>query len=643
MIAAPSSKRPVSVLREELTRHAPQYRKVLLFSIITNLLALAPTIFMLEVYGRVVTSRSEITLVMLLIMVVGVYVMMEALELVRSGIMSRAGLQVDEALRARLFDTTFQMNLRRGGGASTQTFSDLRTIREFMSSPGLMAVLDAPASLVFLAIKFFIHPLLGFTALLGAVAQVIIAYRTEKRIMPALTEANKAAISAQGYASASLRNTQVIEAMGMMGSIRTRWMTMQRRFLQLQADASDHSGLNNAAGRFLQMMLGSLILGLSCWIHLNGGLWGGSGMMIVASVLGGRVLAPLIQLVAQWRGVVNARDAYARLDGLLSAIAPEDATMSLPPPKGRLTVEGVVVPAPGSPFPILKGVGFALQPGELLVVVGPSAAGKTTLARVLTGVWPTNGGKVRLDGADVFAWNKEELGPHVGYLPQGVELFEGTLAENIARFGKVDRDKVNAAADMVGLAPFVATLAQGLDTRIGEEGSFLSGGQRQRVGLARALYGMPRFLVLDEPNSSLDDAGEVALIDTLRQVKAAGSTTVVISHRSNVLQVADRMLVLRDGQVAAFGPRDEVLAGLQKAAAQAAAGQGAGPGGAQQPQLQMQASGPGQAPGPQQGSPQRPPQRPPQGSPPPAPRPSPAGPDDTSRPIITRIVPKGAV
>lgn len=561
-----TAKKPPSVLKTELLRHMPLYRKVLFFSLICNLLVLAPTIFMLEVYGRVVNSRSSLTLNMLLIMVVGAYILMEMLELVRGEVMSRAATRVDESLRQRLFDGAFETNLKRGGVGSTQVFSDLKTLRDFMPSPAAMAFMDTPASLVFLVIVFMIHPSLGVFAMMGAVVQVLVAVRTEKRTMPALTEANRAAINAQGYASGSLRNTQVIEAMGMMGSIRTRWMGMQRRFLRLQAEASDTSGTNSAVGKFIQMSQGSLILGLSCWLSLQGYISGGGGMMIVASTLGGRMLTPLLQLVPQWRMVVNARDAYARLDEALGVDEPRPEPMSLPPPKGMLTVEGVVAPAPGTNMPILKGVSFGLKPGELLVVLGPSASGKTTLARLLTGVWPATAGKVRLDSADVYAWEKDELGPHVGYLPQTVELFDGTLAENIARFGNVDMDKVRAASRMVGLDPVVEELPDRFDTRIGEDGAFLSGGQRQRVGLARALYGMPKFLVLDEPNSSLDDAGERMLVSTLSDLKAAGCTIVVMSHRRNVLEVADRLLILRDGQVAMFGPRDEVLAALQKAA-----------------------------------------------------------------------------
>ena len=292
-------------------------------------------------------------------------------------------------------------------------------------------------------------------------------------------------------------------------------------------------------------------------------------MMIVASVLGGRMLAPLVQMVSQWRAVVNVRDAWRRLEQLLTQIPERPEAMSLPAPRGVLSVEHVIAGAPGSNAPILRGIAFALQAGEVLAVVGPSASGKTTLARLLVGLWPTVSGKVRLDGADVVSWDKLELGPYLGYLPQGVELLEGTLAENIARFGEVDMDKVQAAARAVGLHEFILSLAQGYDSPVGRDGAMLSGGQRQRVALARALYDEPVFVVLDEPNSSLDEAGDAALAQAIAQMKARGTTFVVMTHRTSVLAVADKMLVLRDGAQHAFGPRDEVLAALNQAAAQA--------------------------------------------------------------------------
>jgi ATP-binding cassette, subfamily C, bacterial exporter for protease/lipase len=292
-------------------------------------------------------------------------------------------------------------------------------------------------------------------------------------------------------------------------------------------------------------------------------------MMIVASILGGRVLQPLIQVVQQWRAVVNVRDAWGRLELLLSTVPAKPKGMALPDPRGALQVESVMVAAPGSQVAILRGVGFALGAGEVLAVVGPSASGKTTLARLLAGVWPTLAGKVRLDGADVYTWDKTGLGPHVGYLPQGVELFDGTLAENIARFGAVEPAKVQAAARLVGLHDHIMSLPLGYDSPVGRDGAMLSGGQRQRVALARALYGNPVFVVLDEPNSSLDDAGDAALANAILELKKLGTTFVVMTHRTSVLAVADKMLLLRDGQQHAFGPRDEVLASLGQAAAQA--------------------------------------------------------------------------
>ena len=553
-----------SLLSSTILSQMPVYRKALGFSFVTSILVLAPTLFMLEVYDRVVNSRSETTLISLLICLVGIYILMEVIEMLRGRLLQQAGWRIDAALRERLHDATFQASLRHGG-STLQSFNDLRTLREFIASPAVTAAMDAPASLLFLLLVTIISPWLGLVALLGAVVQVLIGVSTERKTMPVLTEANQAAIGAQNYASGVLRNAQVISAMGMKTSIYERWIARQRKFLTLQAVASDTAGANSSTSKFIQTMQGSLILGLSCWLTIKGMLLGGGGMMIVASTLGGRVLSPLVQLIAQWRLVINARDAYHRLDQFLGILPPEQEHLSLPAPLGRLSVEAVVAAAPGSNLPIIKGVSFALQPGETLMVVGPSAAGKTTLARLLMGIWPTASGKVRLDGADLHAWNKEELGPHLGYLPQTVELFYGTLAENIARFGDIDLDKVTAVTSLVGLTAMVQALPHGFDTRIGEEGAILSGGQRQRVGLARAIYGDPNFVLLDEPNSSLDEAGEQALMHTLMSLKARKCTTIVITHRTSVLPAADKILILRDGQVAAFGPRDEVLASLRQA------------------------------------------------------------------------------
>lgn len=562
----PNQKQPE--LTEALLALKPYFWRAFGFALLAGLLVLAPTFYMFEVYGRVVDSRNHLTLAMLTLLVLFIFVVMEVLDWARAETMREAGQLLDRRMAPRVFQAIYESNLRRLGPPSIQPMNDFRTLRDFLPHPVLAAAMESPVALVFAFILFSISPVLGWSAMLGAVVQVMLAWFNERSTSPPLLAANRAAIGAQQYADGSLRNAEVIEAMGMLANIHRRWMEKQREFLGLQADASDKAGAFQAASKFVQTTMASLLLGLGAWLILENALSGGPGMMIVGSVLGGRMLAPLVQVVSQWRAVVNLRDAWVRLDQLLDKLPPREPAMLLPPPKGRLAVENLVAAAPGSQAPILKGLAFGLQPGEVLAVVGPSASGKTTLARLLMGLWPAVSGKVRLDGADVFAWDKQELGPHLGYLPQGVELLEGTLAENIARFGEPSRVKVEAVARAVGFHEFIESLPQGYDSPVGREGAMLSGGQRQRVALARALYGDPVLVVLDEPNSSLDEAGDLALVQAIAGLKARGTTFVIMTHRTSVLGVADKMLVLRDGAQQAFGPRDEVLAALNQAAQQ---------------------------------------------------------------------------
>jgi ATP-binding cassette subfamily C exporter for protease/lipase len=564
-----------SELRQAVTSLRPYFVRAAWFSVLSCLLILAPSGYMLEVYDRVVNSRNHMTLAMLTLLVLGAYMLMEILEWARAEILHEAGLKLDEKMRNRVFSAIFEANLKRIPGGSLQPLNDFRTLRDFLGSPPLLALMEAPVSLVFLALVFAISPLLGWSAVVGSVLQVFIGWLNERNTQPPLVAANRSAIAAQQYADGSLRNAQVIESMGMLRDIHRRWMGKQREFLGLQAIASDRAGGYQALTKFLQTTMGSLLLGLGAWLLLHNELNGGSGMMIIGSLLGGRVLAPLVQIVTQWRTVVNVRDAWQRLEGLLAAVPAKQASMSLPAPRGMLQVEALVAGAPNGGVAIIKNVAFSLPPGEVLAVVGPSASGKTTLARLLVGLWPAASGKVRLDGADVFTWDKSELGPYLGYLPQGVELLDGTLAENIARFGEVEPAKVKAAARAVGLHDFIMSLPQGYESPVGREGAMLSGGQRQRVALARAIYGDPVRVVLDEPNSSLDEAGDAALAAAILELKARGTTFVVMTHRTSVLAVADKMMVLRDGVMQAFGPRDDVLAALRQANEQAAAAQAA--------------------------------------------------------------------
>ena len=572
-----------SELRQAVESLSPFFRKAAWFSLISSLLVLAPSAYMLEVYDRVLNSRNHYTLLMLTILVLGAYVVMELLEWARGELMHEAGEALDGKLSNRIFGAIFEANLRRMPGGQLQAMTDLRTIREFFNSPALLACMELPVSVVFLALLFAVNPLLGWAAIAGSVIQTMITWLTERGTQPPLAAASQSAIAAQQYADGSLRNAEVIESMGMLRDIHRRWIARQRDFLGLQAVASMRSGGYQASSKFVQNVMSSMMLGLAAWLLLRNELNGGSGMMIVASVLGARVLAPLVQIVTQWRAVVNVREAWARVEALLGMLPPRPATMALPEPKGFLQAESVVAGAPGTQVAILKGLAFNLAPGDVLAVLGPSASGKTTLARVLVGLWPCASGKVRLDGADVFTWDKAELGPHVGYLPMGVELFDGTLAENISRFGDASPAKVEAAARTVGLHEFIMSLPQGYQTEVGRDGGVLSGGQRQRVALARAVYGDPVFVVLDEPNSSLDDAGDAALAAAIIEMKGRGTTFVVMTHRASVLGVANKLLMMRDGALQMFGPRDEVVAAMQqaaKAAQQQAAAAPANPPGA---------------------------------------------------------------
>ena len=553
-------------LRAALVQLRPFFTRAGWFSLFASVLVLAPSGYMLEVYSRVVDSRSYGTLFWLTVVVLGAYALMELLEWARAEVMRAAAQRFDALLSTRVFDAVFAAKLRNVPGGTAQPLQDFAKVRDFLFSPALLAIMEAPVALLMAVLLFLMSPWLGWSAVVFGIAQTLVALWNERRTKQPLMQANQKAFQAQQYADGTLRNAEVIAAMGMLRATHQRWVQKQREFLNLQAQASESAGGFQALGKLLQTTLSSLLLGLACWLLLNNELHGGGGMMIVGSILGGRMLAPLLQVVAQWQAVIGVRESWHRLEALLAAVPKDPENMALPAPRGVLQVEQLMAGAPGSPGVIVRGVAFALQPGEVLAVVGPSASGKSTLARLLVGLWPAASGKVRLDGVDIFSWDKAELGPHVGYLPQGVELLEGTLAQNIARFGEVDMHKVRAAAQAVGVDALIESLPQGYETVVGPGGVRLSGGQRQRIGLARALYGAPTLIVLDEPNSNLDDEGDAALARAIAQASARGATVVVITHRTSVLGVAHKMLLIRDGVQQAFGPRDEVLAALQQAA-----------------------------------------------------------------------------
>lgn len=529
------------------------------FSFFINALMLVPSFYMLQVYGRVVTSGSTITLVMLTLIMVMLMLTMGALELIRSRIMVRVSAKLEVLLSRDVYRASFKRALASGGmDASAQPLSDLTGLRQFLTGNGLFAFFDAPWLPVYVGVMFFFHPWYGWVAVASAIVLLCLAIVNEKLTGAALAEANKQNISASLYTAKNLRNAEVIESMGMLQSLMEHWALRQKKVLLLQSQASDRGGLITSISKTFRILVQSLILGVGAYLAIRQEI--NPGSMIAGSLLLGRALAPIDLMIGSWKGFISARSQYARLSEILTRQLAEPERMSLPAPEGNVTVENLIVSAPGSNTPIIKNISFAVCAGTVVGVIGPSASGKSTLARALLGVWLPQHGVVRLDGADINNWNKQDLGAHVGYLPQDVELFEGSISENIARFGKVEPDKVIQAAKAAGVHEMILQLPKGYDTVIGGDGVNLSGGQRQRIGLARALYGQPRLIVLDEPNSNLDDVGERALAAAIAQIKASGATIFIITHRTNILTQLDRLLVMRNGVIALWGPREKVLA-----------------------------------------------------------------------------------
>lgn len=529
------------------------------FSLFINLLLLVPALYMLQMYDRVLTSRSEETLLFLTLLVVGLMIALGGLDWVRSQILIRVGARLDMALNERLFAALFDLN-RHDAGSGAQPIRDLTQLRQFLTGTGLSAFFDLPWTPLYLLLLFLFHPVFGFIALAGTLIALGLTVASEISTQKLLDMANTEAIAANQYISGNLRNAEVLAAMGMLGAIRRCWLNRHTKMLSLQARASDRAGMLTAASRGFRILLQSLVLGAGTYLAIHHVIT--PGLMIAAAILVGRALAPIDLLVGNWRSFVSARSAYRRLNLFLRGSPQRPTTMALPPPKGKLDIECVTVIPPGASTPALRGVSFALATGESLGIIGPSAAGKSTLARAILGLWPARSGQVRLDGVDMAIWNREEVGPYIGYLPQDIELFDGTVGENIARFGQIDSGKVVEAARRAEVHDLILRLPQGYDTPIGEAGRALSGGQRQRIALARALYGDPALIVLDEPNSNLDDHGEMALVTALHELQERGKTVLIITHRPRLLAGVNKMLLLKDGLVQLFGSREHVMAKL---------------------------------------------------------------------------------
>ena len=534
-----------------------------LFSAAVNFLMLTPVIYMLQVYDRVISSGSYSTLAMLTLLMVMLLAASGGFEGVRSMILVKASNRIEKKLRKRVSNATFVRSLLTAGLISNQQpLSDLTQLRQFITGNGMFALFDAPWFPIYIGVMFLFHPWFGIAGIFAGCVMVFLAYLTEKATGDQLKKANNQALVAQQTASGTLQNAEVIAAMGMAESLQNQQESEFDKVIELQASASTKAAFLTSITKTFRLVMQSLLLGLGALLALNQEI--SPGMMIAGSLLLGRALAPIDMLVGSWKGFVTARGQYERIGTLLNAIPASEKQMALPHCKGHLSVEQISVVPPASQKIVVAGVTFSLLPGEVLAIVGPSASGKSCLARALLGIWPTHVGKVRLDSADISKWDRTDLGPQIGYLPQDIELFNGTIAQNICRFSDENAEQIVNAAKCAGVHEMILQLPQGYDTRInaGNAGA-LSGGQRQRIGLARAAYGNPKLILLDEPNSNLDDSGEKELIEALHKFREMQSTTIVITHRTKLLQIVDKILVMRDGAAQYFGPRDQILETLR--------------------------------------------------------------------------------
>ncbi|MDU8606910.1 type I secretion system permease/ATPase [Pseudomonas syringae group sp. 247E2] len=538
------------------------------FSLFVNALMLAPTLYMIQISGRVVPSSSVPTLIMLTLILTVLMITMGALEWVRSRIMVRISNRLDVLLSRDVYRASFRKALKSGGmDASAQSLNDLTSLRQFLTGNGLFAFFDAPWLPIYTAVMFLFHPWFGWMTVGSAIVLIILAYLNHRFTGKALTEANQQSMVANLVTTKNLRNAEVIESMGMLDTLMARWGVRQRRVLVLQSDASDKGGIVTSISKTFRNWSQSIMLALGAYLVITHQM--NPGLMMAGSLLLGRALSPVDQIIGTWKGFVAARIQYTRLSETLEKLHNEPDRMALPDPEGHIQVENLVVTPPGGKNPVIRNISFVTPAGTIVGIVGPSAAGKSTLVRALLGIWPAQHGTVRLDGADISAWDKQKLGPHLGYLPQDIELFEGSISDNIARFTKVDPEKVVLAARTAGVHEMILQLPDGYDTVIGSDGVNLSGGQRQRIGLARAIYGSPRLIVLDEPNSNLDEVGERALSVALQLIKESGATVFIVSHRPNILSRLDRVMVMNAGTITLYGARDQVIAELAQQQAKA--------------------------------------------------------------------------
>ncbi|MDW8324041.1 MAG: type I secretion system permease/ATPase [Burkholderiales bacterium] len=547
-------------LNRTLLAFRQEFLSVGVFSMVSNLMMLTPSLYMLQVYDRVLLSQSAITLAVLSLVALFFFAVMGFAEWVRSRVLVRAGVRFDEAVNQEVFRANFAAALAQTGRSPSQAFTDLTNMRQFLTGNGIFAFFDAPWTPIYIGVLFLLHPWLGGLATLFALTLIGLTWLTHRVTQPSTESVLSSMADLNAFLYSKLRNAEVVEAMGMREGLRQRWRDRARRALAASTQSQELGQRMQALMKFTRLAQQSLMLGAGALLVIEGEL--SIGGMIAASVLVGRALAPIDLLAASWKGFFTARQAYHALGALLAAYPRGEVIAAPEALQGEVRVQGLVATATGRAAPILDQIDAHFAPGEITVIIGPSGSGKSTLARCLVGIWSQREGAVLIDGLPIDRLDRTALGRHIGYLPQDVELLEGSIAENIARFGPLEPEAVIEAAKRTGIHEMILRFPMGYDTPVGPGGASLSGGQRQRIGLARALYKSPQLIVLDEPNSNLDDVGETALSSTLQELKALGRTVVVVSHRPQTLAVADRILLLVEGRVRLHGPRDAVLTAL---------------------------------------------------------------------------------
>lgn len=527
------------------------------FSFVMNLGLLVSPIYMMQIYNRVLPTQSTPTLYALTALACFLIAIMAVLEYIRSRILIQISVRLDKTMNDRVLHATFMNTLQGSSPGSAQPMRDLDTVRQFVGGNGTLVFFDMPWTPILIAAIYLCHPMLGIITTVGAVILFLFAAINELATRRPLEESNQKSTGVIGFIGGSLRNAEALHAMGMFENLRRHRSPERDDVLYLQTIASNRASLLAAISKAFRQILQIALLGVGAYLALQSQIT--AGEIIAASLIAGRALAPLEATISTWKQFVGATGAFRRLRELLKDVPAPERRTSLPQPRGLIEVEGLDAAAPGRDAPILQDINFTIEPGSVVGIVGASGAGKSTLARLLVGAWQPSAGKMRLDGADIHIWNRDELGPSIGYLPQDIELFEGTIAENIARFGSKDSEMVVSAAKRAGAHNLIARLPEGYDTKIGHGGVALSGGQRQRIGLARAMYGNPSLIVLDEPNANLDQDGERALMEAVTAMREAGTTVIIVSHKAGILDLADRLIVLNEGKLLAVGPRRDIL------------------------------------------------------------------------------------